>query len=281
MRKAMNKKYILLFLACMIVSAQSCKKAPSLSFSPETVEIGSEGGAVQISVKANYAWSAKSSDSWISVSSAADANTLALNILPNTLPDDREGSVQIDCEGLAKSMTVRQSQKNMVVFKGTGPVTVSWEKQEFEIAAESNVGFSTEIQCEGSWLSLVRVKSLTSRTLVLSAEENEGVSTREALIIFSFNGESIRTVNVSQQGHPQLFTVVHTLSDFNAPVIFGFGMSEGRIWWGDGSNAVYSSNLKHSYTLAGEHELRVEISGATSVSLTDIVGVEKVDLSQF
>ena len=257
-------------IAIAVLAASSCKKEPSLSITPELLEIEADGGTADLTVKANYAWSAVSGVSWISIispSGRTDSKTLQLRISPNTHPDDRQGTVRVKCEGLEKSITVRQEQKSTVNLKDGEMLTISWNSQSFDYTTDTNVDFTASINQGSDWLSITSVKSMAEKKLTFAAEENPGTSSRQAVVSFSYKGENIQSLTVTQSGHPQRFTVWHTLTNFGAPVVFGFGMSAGTIWWGDGETSTYASNIFHSYNNTGMHEVSIVISGNDFVIL--------------
>ena len=63
----MKKIMVIAALWAVLLMSVSCKKAPSLTVSPATCEVSSDGGTVQLTVNANYAWSAESDADWIRV----------------------------------------------------------------------------------------------------------------------------------------------------------------------------------------------------------------------
>lgn len=276
------KTRIILFIVTAVATALiSCKPEPSLSFSSDTLSIDSKGGTFDIDVKANYAWIASSDDKWIAFNSASggESGSLIVRISSNKLTDPRTGTIKVVCEGLTKTIRVEQAQKNTLVPKDGDQVQLSWEEQRFELNVDSNVDYEVSTE-ETGWINVVRTKGMSASTVLVSVMENSGTSSRDADIRFVCNGELLRTVTVTQEGHPQSVRIFHTLQTISAPVLFGFGMS-GTIYWGDGASAPYISNLSHSYGSDGLHEILIESNGAATVSLSSISGIEKVDLSLF
>ena len=277
----MGKKALFILMAVLPVLFFSCKPEPSLSFAPERPEIGSEGGSLDIGVKSNYAWKAASADTWIKVvTPSGESGTLTLRISPSNLTDPRTGTVKVTCEGLTRELQVVQGQKNTINVKDGDSINLSWEECTFDLPVETNVDFDITIECEGGWLNKAGVKSMTAKTVTFSATENPATASREALVSFVFDRQTIKAINVIQSGHPQSLKVWHTLTSFNAPVLFGFGMS-AKVLWGDGQSDNYTSTLVHGYADGRLHEVTIEASGASTASLSSLVGIEKVDLSGF
>lgn len=263
----------------MLLFVAACQPEPSISISPETYDATAAGGSFEFPVTANYEWTASSSSRWIRVSVDAENSKLKVHIEPNTDPDGREAVINLTCKELVKAFTIRQAQKNMVVVKD-GTATVTWEQQSFEIPLQTNVDFTVSIEQDGNWLSYVSTKALVAKTLTLSVQENPQAVVREAHVILTGGGETLKNLTISQSGRPQVFTVVHNLNSFRVPVVFGFNMI-ATIFWGDGEKTHYNSTMTHTYARSGEHEVRIEASGAETASLSDLVGVLKVDVSEF
>ena len=275
----MNRLRIIRAFSAALLLFAACQPQPQISITPESYDAPAAGGTVEFPVTANYEWTATSDADWVRVTADVTNGKLKVNVSQNSQPDGRDAVVKLTCKDLVKSFPIRQAQKDMVVVKD-GTATVSWEPQTFDIPLQTNVEFSVKIEQEGDWLSFVSTKGLVSKTLTLSVAENPLSSIREARVILSGPDGALKVLTVSQSGHPQIFSVVHNRSTFAAPVLFGFSMT-ATISWGDGTSGNYNSTATHTYAKEGEHEVRVEASGAETASLSDLVGVLKVDLSGF
>ncbi len=279
----MKKIIVIGALWAVLTMSVSCKKAPSLTVSPATCEVSSDGGTVQLTVNANYSWSAESDTDWIRVvtkSGEADQTVLSIVVSGNTLPDAREGSVTVTCESAVQTVKVVQRLKPMVIPVEGKEISFGCESQIAEIEISTNVDFEVEVNSSESWLKVLSTKGMRTAKVTLSLEENETYSLREATLRFTCDGAAVSEIYVMQAGRPQSFTVVHDLARFKVPELLGFGMS-ATVFWGDGSSEVYDNGLIHSYTGDGLHEVRVEATQAASVSMPDMVGVKKVDLTSF
>lgn len=277
----MKTRILLISLTTAIALATSCRPDPLITFSVESQEMAAAGGNLSVKMTSNYPWTASASDSWISIgttSGQAGEVTLTISVAPNTQPDGRSGSVTVTCEGLMRSIQIKQLQKNTVISTSGDAVSVSWDATSFELQVQTNVDFTVEVS--EPWLQYVSVKSLTPKTVTFIMEINDSHSGREALVAFTSGGEVVKQISITQNGRPQVFKFVHENKVMKAPVIFGFGMA-ATIDWGDGTRSAYNSTLSHSYISAVQYEVTVEATQASTASLNDIVGVTKVDLSQF
>ena len=260
-----------------------CKPAPSMSLSPSSVDVASEGGKVEIAISANYGWKVESSESWVRFGNKVGTEydtVLQITVSANDTPDDREAIVTVTCEDVVQTVKIHQSQQDMVVPADGREVTLPSKAQQVELEIEANVDYSAEVSTEASWIRIIGTKALKNSSVIIAVEANEGHSSREATIVFKAGGQIIKELAVTQEGLPQIMKVVHTLSSFDAPKMFGFGM-KGTISWGDGSKEEYDIPLHHDYATEGPHEVVVEITEVIDVSMPDVVGIEKVDLSEF
>lgn len=279
MRKIIS---IVAFLAVLFMGV-SCKEAPALSVSPDSREVSFDGGTVELSVNANYPWQAESVDDWIRVSAksgAAGETLLKIVVSSNSLADPREGSVTVTCESVVQTVKIVQGLKPIVVPVAGSEISFGREAQTVEIEVNTNVDFETEVSSSDSWLKVLGTKGMRASTVILSLEENQEYSAREATLKFTCNEVPVSEIYVKQSGIPQSFVVVHELPSFNAPDLFGFGMT-ATIFWGDGFSEAYDTDITHEYASDGPFEVRVEATQATTVGLPDFVGVKKVDLSAF
>lgn len=275
-------KYCLLIAAVALVA--SCRPAPSISVNPSSIDVPSAGGSFDVTVTSNCDWTAAGAESWIKVSQTAGAKgttTLTVKVSNNNLPDNRTGSVVISSNGEpVATLAVNQSQKDMLVIVDESAATISAEAQTVEIQISTNVDYTATVNPPVDWLKIISTKGLNVGRMTISVEANDSFAAREAIIEFGGGVGELMPLLITQEGHPQVFRVVHTLDTYKAPVVFGFG-ANGTINWGDGETGTYSSNLVHTYTKPGQHEVVIEIRQASTASVSDFIGLEKVDLSEF
>ena len=279
----MKKIMVIAALWAVLLMSFSCKKAPSLKVSPATCEVSSDGGTVQLNIDANYPWTAETDADWIRIvtkSGAAEETVLSFVVSGNELPDGREAIVTVTCESVMQTVKVVQRLKPMVIPVEGREISFGCEAQVAEIEVNTNVDFQVEVISSESWLKVLSTKGLKTTKVTFSLDENDTFSLREATLRFTSAGTAISEVYVKQAGRPQSFTVVHSLDSFKVPSLFGFGMT-ATVFWGDGTSEDYDNDLVHSYANDGLYEVRIEATQASSVSLPDMVGIKKVDLTSF
>ena len=279
----MKRIFGIIALCLAVFAAVSCKPAASLTVSPDACGFSSDGGDQTVTVTANYNWTAKASSNWIKVQTASgtkDDTSLRFTVAKNNQPDGREATIAVTCEDVVQTIKITQDQKNTVVSVTGDEVSFPWEAQTVTIEMSANVDYVTEVGTTESWIKIVDTKGLTASSVTLALEENDSYSARTATLDFSYEGEILKQVYVTQTGKPQKMVVVHGNRQFSAPVIFGFGMS-GSIDWGDGKLEKYGSTLTHTYTSDGPFEVVVDVIQASTASVSNFIGIEKVDLSAF
>ena len=267
----------------VLMMAKGCKPAPSLSLSPTSVDMTADGGKVEIAVSANYNWTAESDENWIRFGNKTGTEydkTLQITVMANDTPDDREAIVTVTCEDVVQTIKIHQSQQDMVVPVDGREVTLSCEAQQVELEIQANVAYAVQLSTSASWIKVIGTRALKESSVIIAVEANESHSSREARIDFTVGGKALKDLTITQSGQPQRLSMIHTLSSFDAPKMFGFGM-KGTVFWGDGSQEEYDIPLHHDYETDGPHEVVIEITEVIDVSVPDVVGIEKVDLSEF
>ena len=111
------KKFVLFLTVAMAALVVSCQKpvepAVTLTSSP-TATVSTEGDVVSITFTSNVPWTAKSDQSWLTVSPASgeagENITIKASALKNDTNDPREATVTITAGTASTSMKVTQSQ---------------------------------------------------------------------------------------------------------------------------------------------------------------------------
>lgn len=74
--------------------------------------------------------------------------------------------------------------------------------------------------------------------------------------------------------------ISHSALVFAVPVIGGSNV-EGTVEWGDQSSDKYSPSLVHTYTYSSLFDVTIKTTNSETFELNDIVGVTRIDLSEF
>ncbi len=199
-----------IFLACAFITSCSSNEEepekviePQLTLSGDTKPVvEAKGGTISITVTANKAWSASSGQSWCKVeSSSGQSGTATVNIRveENTSTDERNAQVVFTCEGVSKSMTVTQKQKDAIALTAS-KVEVTDQSGTIEIVVNSNVNVTAEVEASAKeWITPVTTKAMAKHVLQFKVSENENFEKREGKIYIK-GGELKDSVVVYQQG---------------------------------------------------------------------------------
>lgn len=109
--------------------------------------------------------------------------------------------------------------------------------------------------------------SLTEQGLTIFPEQTKQIS-------LNIDSDSMSIPSYS------LLKITHDNALFTLPLLKGEGLV-GTILWGDGQSEEYGVAAEHSYESAQVHIVTVETWGTEEVSLTNLIGVSEIDLSEF
>lgn len=109
--------------------------------------------------------------------------------------------------------------------------------------------------------------SLTEQGLTIFPEQTKQIS-------LNIDSDSMSIPDYS------LLKITHDNALFTLPLLKGEGLV-GTILWGDGLSEEYGVAAEHSYESAQVHTVTVETWGTEEVSLTNLIGVSEIDLSEF
>lgn len=108
----MRQIRILIFSLAAVLWLMACEREdPSVNFDNTKIEFPSQGGSQTVSVTTNYAWTATTSDPWLSVSPSSGEKGSAIITVKaqaNDRTTARKGSVTITCRDLTRSITISQ-----------------------------------------------------------------------------------------------------------------------------------------------------------------------------
>ena len=180
------KKIVTFVSVVVALLAVSCQKttvedAITLS-SPTTATISQEGDVVTINFNASVAWTAKSSQSWLTVSPAsgeAGNATLKASALKNDNTDERSAEVTITAGTKSAKVTVTQGQLNALEVK-EADFEVPAEGGTVEIPISANVNYEVVIPEAVDWITVTSTKGMVDSKVVLEVAPSYEEATDEA-----------------------------------------------------------------------------------------------------
>ena len=179
----------------------SCKKeeVPSITISKTEFAVSDEASSQTISLESNMDWTARSSESWCSVTRRSGDPTIKTTnvaISANDTYDARSCTVTITVEGLSKSVTINQSA-NLGLLVSDDKFELSNEATTIDVLVEANVEY--EVIIYGDWISRIDTRGLSSKKLSFNIAENSSYDNREgSIVIKQKGGELVKTVKVYQ-----------------------------------------------------------------------------------
>lgn len=250
--------------------------------------IGSQGGPFTVEVQCNVDYTVELPDApeWLRevTSGTSETGLHRFEADPNEDYDNRTARIVFTNRtfGLSRTFTLTQMQKNAILIaEESYPIAATGGKLNFEVNA--NVDFRIELS--ETWIR--QTLSSTSRGLVEKSlhfiiDPNPKSEPREATIhLTSDDVEQIITIRQEARDNTNWLYITHTNPTFRVPYILGEGFLPGKVSWGDGTEEEYRESLSHTYQESGSHIVTIETPGAEEVSVSDLINVTKIDLTQF
>ena len=168
-----------------------------LMLSHSEVSLPQSGGAFDITVLSNVNYKHEIKVDWIK---AVETRALAENKVrfvaeANPTTDPRTGEIIFKGEGLTATLTVKQSQTNLITLS-TSTIEVGGEDGHFSVDVSANIDYEIVIEEGCDWISYMATRAVTTSTLTFAVSKNETESARSATI--SISGKDIEekiTVN--------------------------------------------------------------------------------------
>ncbi len=188
-----------------------------LALSTTEVALPQSGGAFDITVLSNVDFEYEIKVDWISPAEtrALAENKVRFEAEANSTTDPRTGEIVFKGEGLTATLTVTQSQTNVVTLS-TSTVEMEGEEGTFSVDVSANIDYEVTIEDGCDWISRVDSRSVTTSTLTFAVSKNETEAARSATI--SISGEDIEETITVNQGYIVSIpnnTIYYTSTDGN------------------------------------------------------------------
>ena len=244
------------------------QSALSFSVTPESIDVGAEKTTKDIAINSKISWSAKTSDSWFSLSkNSGDAGSskITVTIAKNTTGDTRTGHIEIYNHdyNLTKSVTITQEA-----------ATISVDSSSIEVgpeAATRNVTVTSDIdwmaKTSANWIILSKNSGYAgTTTLTINIGANTLTSSRSGYVEF-YNSEYnvSKKVDINQIAFSPELSVSPNSFDVGAEATTKTVTIESNFSWTakTSSSWIYVSKLSGS---VGTTALTIEIDANTSTS---------------
>ena len=177
-------KRLLAYLSCLsILLLAGCHEDPYLTVSPTSLTFNQEGGSQTVRVSANYAWTARTSGSGITVSPASGEGEASVTVTAAAASsaDPTSGTITFQSEGLSASVSVSQEAKSTI---NVGSVTkIPAEGGTFTVDIQYNTDYTVEVESAAqSWITFNGTKALSSGKLQFTFAANKGTDSRSGKV---------------------------------------------------------------------------------------------------
>ena len=225
----MNTRSFIAALSALMLLGCTSQIEPELNIStPLSIELDRQNPSSSVSFTTNCAWTATTSESWLSVSpSSGDASddpvTVTVSATPNDTYDDRTATVTIMADDLSQTITVVQAaRQNLIV--ATKSFELASDETSFEVEVQANVQYDVSIS--GKWIKQIGTKGLTTKTLTFSVSQNNSYESRTGTVTVTPKGSDLdpQVINVTQA---QIDAILLEDSMFDMP--YGGGEIEVRV----------------------------------------------------
>lgn len=194
--------YATVALTVLLVSCQNKEKAPDAVnlTSPATVNVPVEGDVVSITFNANVAWTAKSSQNWLTLSpaqgEAGDKITVKASAVKNEAYDARQAEVTITAGTASAKVTIIQGQTDALDI-ATKEYEVGAEGGDVEIIVAANVNYNVVIPDAVDWITSSTSKGLVESKIYLTVSSSYDLEERTANVTIT-DGTLSQTVKITQ-----------------------------------------------------------------------------------
>ncbi|MBR4821848.1 MAG: calcineurin-like phosphoesterase C-terminal domain-containing protein [Bacteroidales bacterium] len=198
-----------LFLSLILLGLTACDKDKpvvkpvegKISLKSETtIVLSDDADSKQATFSATLAWTAASSESWLSVeprSGEAGDATITISAAKNENYDPRTATVTLTCDKDTKTIQVTQKQKGALLLTES-TIPVGAEGGTVVIVAKANANVSANIDAAAKeWISDITTKALTDYSFQFDVKANESETARSGRIVFS-NEYGSETVTIEQ-----------------------------------------------------------------------------------
>lgn len=162
------------------------KEEPILLLSDKLLNVGAEGGTVDVQVQSNVAYTYKPETeyNWIMepAGRAISTHTIHLEVQPNETYEPREARFIFTDETvtLTDTLVVRQAEAGGLIVS-VSRIDLAAEDTGFSLELQTNVDYTVSIDAD--WLEQVVSRGLATETLTFSCEPNYSTVSREAVIL--------------------------------------------------------------------------------------------------
>ena len=244
--------------------------ASTISVSTNSIEVGPESSTQNINITSNIPWTAKTSDSWITLSKStgyAGTTILTINIGANTSTSSRSGYVELyNTEyNVSKRVDINQIAFSPELSVSPNSFDVGVEATTKTVTIESN--FSWTAKTSKSWIYVSKLSgSAGTTTLTIDIDANMSISSRSGYVeLYNTEYNVSKRVDINQIAFSPELSVSPNSFDVGVEATTKTVTIESNFSWTAKTSKswIYVSKLSGS---AGTTTLTIDIDANMSIS---------------
>ena len=233
-----------IFCAVLFVGCEKEVNDERLRVTPSNIEIGCEGGTVQVDIESTSGWEiiVPSDCTWVTSdryeSEVGHRQWIALSILRNKTESTRKATITISNRGQSQDITITQSALSFSVTPES--IDAGQEKTTKDISINSNISWSAK--SSDSWITLSKSTGYAGTTiLTINIDANTLASSRSGYVEISNSEYNIsRRINIQQNGYtpPEDCIVYTSTSQITIDSSAYFGALIESHTWNNGNGVI-------------------------------------------
>ena len=161
-----------LVAACAVSCTKETKVEDAVTIKTDEQVVPVEGGVISIAINSTVAWTAKASESWVTLSptsgEAGDA-TVKASVLKNDSNDSRTSTVTFTAGTKTATYTIIQSQLDALNI-ATTEYTVEAEGGTVEIPVSANVDYTVIVPDAVDWVHVTSTRGMVDSKITLTVD---------------------------------------------------------------------------------------------------------------
>ena len=161
-----------LVAACAVSCTKETKVEDAVTIKTDEQVVPVEGGVISIAINSTVAWTAKASESWVTLSptsgEAGDA-TIKASVLKNDTNDSRTATVTFTAGTKTATYTILQSQLDALNI-ATTEFTVEAEGGTVEIPVSANVDYVVIVPDAVDWVHVTSTRGMVDSKITLTVD---------------------------------------------------------------------------------------------------------------
>ena len=193
---------------------------PNLTVSTKDLSFGGKASSQTVDVVANFEWSAKSSQSWISLQKSEDGKELEISVTENTGYDYRTGQVTLNMNSTTYA-TITVTQSIPGIDSPDMLLNFRSSASKYDITVDAEIEWTATVSA--SWIQVSPTAGSAGKTNVtVEVTPNDGDSDRQGYISFVSGSIEYLRIQVIQKGIHMDAVSSHTFPSAGGTHVFDY-----------------------------------------------------------